>query len=57
MAFVVCQAIGLDTSTAMSDYIQLYAGDTGTLAQSLDFIQKTAAEIIAAISHDEVERD
>lgn len=53
VAFVVCQAIGLDTATAMSDYIQLYSGDSGTLAQSLDFIQKTAAEIITAITQEE----
>ena len=27
MAFVVCSAIGLDTSTSSSDYIQLHAGE------------------------------
>lgn len=53
VAFVVSQAIGLETGTATSDYIQLYAGNTETLAGSLDLIQKTAAEIIAAISSDE----
>lgn len=53
VAFVVCQAIGLDTGNAMSDYIQLYSGDSETLAQSLHFIQTTAAEIIAAITHEE----
>jgi len=41
------------TGTATSDYIQLYAGNTETLAGSLDLIQKTAAEIIAAIVSDE----
>lgn len=50
-AFVVCQAIGLDAGTHSADYIQLYAGDADTLAASLDRIQKTAAEIIAAITH------
>lgn len=49
VAFVVCQTIGLDASTAASDYIQLYDGKTETLAASLDRIQKTAAEIIAAL--------
>lgn len=54
VAFVACQAIGLQTGTAASDYIQLYAGPdekaAETLAASLDRIQKTAAEIIAALS-------
>lgn len=50
VAFVVCRAIGLDTGTASSDYIALYQGDTATLSASLDRIQKTAAEIIAAVT-------
>jgi hypothetical protein len=49
VAFVVCQAIGLETGSAASDYIQLYDGKTETLAQSLDRIQHVAAEIIAAL--------
>ncbi len=49
VAFVVCQAAGLDTNTAASDYIQLYAGDKATLAASLDRIQQTATTIITAI--------
>lgn len=53
VAFVVCQAIGLETGTAASDYIQLYAGDKATLAESLDFVQQTAAEIIAAVTAQE----
>jgi len=53
VAFVVSHAIGLDTNTASSDYIQLYAGDKDTLSQSLDRIQKTASRILAAISDDE----
>ena len=53
VAFVVCQAIGLATGTAASDYIQLYDGKTETLAASLERIQKTAAEIIAAIAAEE----
>lgn len=53
VAFVVCHAIGLDTATHASDYIQLYDGDKATLAESLDFIQKTAAEILAAIGDDQ----
>lgn len=51
VAFVVCRAIGLETGTAASDYIQLYDGKAETLAASLDRIQHVAAEIIAAF-HD-----
>lgn len=50
VAFVVCQAYGLDCSTCSSDYIQLYRGTAETLAKSLDRIQKTATRIIDAIS-------
>jgi antirestriction protein ArdC len=50
VAFVVCCAIGLDTNTSSSDYIQLHAGDKDTLAESLTFIQQTAAEILGAIT-------
>ena len=53
VAFVVSHAIGLDTGTASSDYIQLYNGDQNTLSQSLDRIQKTATEIITALQTDE----
>lgn len=49
VAFVVCQAIGLETGSAASDYIQLYDGKPETLAASLDRIQHVAADIIAAI--------
>ena len=49
VAFVVCQSIGLETGTAASDYIKLYSGDRETLTASLQFIQQTACEIIAAL--------
>jgi hypothetical protein len=49
VAYVICQAIGLDTNTAVADYVTLYQGDARTLAASLDRIQKTATEIIMAI--------
>lgn len=52
VAFVVCEAIGLTTGSASADYVQLWGGDTKTLAASLDRIQRTAAEIIAAIGPD-----
>jgi hypothetical protein len=49
VAFVVSSAIGLDANTSSSDYIQLHAGDKATLAESLSFVQQTAAEILKAI--------
>jgi len=52
VAFVVCQAIGLENGTAAADYIRLHNGDSDTLGESLDHIQKTAAEIIAAITNE-----
>lgn len=55
VAFVVCEAIGLASNGAAADYIQLYNGDKGTLAASLDRIQKTATAIIAAIAEAPVE--
>ena len=50
VAFVVCEAAGLDTNTASADYIRLYSGDKVTLAESLHFIQSTAAAILTAIA-------
>lgn len=52
VAYVVCQAIGLETTTASSDYIHLYQGTVETLAESLERIQHAASEIIAAIGPD-----
>ena len=49
VAFVVSSAIGLDTNTSSSDYIQLHAGDKATLAESLAFIQQTASVILQTI--------
>ena len=49
VAFVVCHAIGLETGTAASDYIQLWQGDKATLSESLQFIQSTAIQILTAI--------
>ena len=45
VAFVVCQAIGLETNKASSDYIQLYDGNNNTLLDSLEYIQTTASMI------------
>lgn len=49
VAFVVGASIGLDTNTSSSDYIQLYAGDRATLAESLAVIQQSASLILGAI--------
>ena len=49
VAFAVCKAKGLDSTVRSADYIKLYRGSTVTLSESLDFIQKTAAEIIEAL--------
>ena len=40
VAFVVSQAIGLDTGSASADYIHLYHGNAALLAESLEVIQK-----------------
>lgn len=53
VAFVVCQAVGLETGTAASDYIQLYSGDRDTLAESLALVRDVASDIIAAIKSPE----
>jgi hypothetical protein len=52
VAFVVSQAVGLETSTASSDYIRIYSGDKETLAQSLDRIQQAACRIIDAVTEE-----
>lgn len=50
VAYVVAQAVGLDTGTASSDYIQLYQGDKEQLTQSLDAVRKAASLILEAIT-------
>jgi hypothetical protein len=46
VAYVVCQAAGLETNGAAADYIALYNGDKKTLAESLSIIQVTSAKIL-----------
>ncbi len=53
LAFVLCQAIGLEAVNAAADYIQLYLGSKETLLESLQRIRETAAEIIGAITKKE----
>ena len=55
VAFIVCHAIGLETGTASSDYIQLYHGDAKLLTESLEVVQRTASIILGAISPEDVE--
>lgn len=50
VAFIVASAIGLNTNSASSDYIQIYDGTVETLEASLDAIRKTASEIIIALA-------
>jgi antirestriction protein ArdC len=50
VAFVVCQAIGLETGTAAADYIQLWHGDADLLRESLQAVQQTAAVILGGIA-------
>jgi hypothetical protein len=52
VAHAVCHAFGIDTRKSSSDYIQLYAGGTEALSQSLQAIQTTAAQIIVEMSRD-----
>lgn len=50
VAYVVSQGIGLEVGTASADYILHYDGDKAALARSLSRIQRTASEILTAIS-------
>ncbi len=49
IAFVIGEAVGLDTGTASADYIHLYHGNASLLAESLEVIQQTSAVILAAL--------
>ena len=50
VAFVVGQAIGLETNSASWDYVKLYDGDKDTLSQSLRHIQQVSTEILSGIT-------
>jgi len=52
VAFVVSQAIGLETNRAASDYIQLYAGSKETLLASLEAIRGTSVVLLDALMED-----
>jgi antirestriction protein ArdC len=51
IAFVVGTTIGLNTGSAASTYIQLYAGNAALLTESLEVIQKTSALILSALEN------
>jgi hypothetical protein len=50
VAFIVCQAIGLEMGRVASDYIQMYAGNAALLAESLEVVQRASAVILDAIT-------
>lgn len=50
VAFVVSQAIGLETNSASWDYVKMYNGDQDTLSQSLGHIQQVSTEILSGIT-------
>lgn len=49
IAFVVAQAIGLNTGHSSANYIRLYNGDAALLAERLEVIQQTSAAILSAL--------
>jgi antirestriction protein ArdC len=49
-AFVVCQAVGLATGSAASDYIQLWNGDVEVLTESLGYIRQAASHMLEALT-------
>jgi antirestriction protein ArdC len=52
VAYVVCQAIGLETGTAAQDYIQLHRGDAKLLLESLYYVRLAASRILGGILED-----
>jgi antirestriction protein ArdC len=51
-AFVVTSAIGLETGSASSDYIQIWSGDAAVLIESLSFIRQAASLLLEALTDD-----
>jgi hypothetical protein len=49
VAFVVCQAVGLETGSSSADHIALWHGDASLLRESLEAVQQTAAVILGAL--------
>ena len=53
VAFVVCNAIGLETGSAAQDYIGLYGGDAKLLSESLEYVQRTSTHILNSLGADD----
>jgi antirestriction protein ArdC len=49
-AFVVCHAIGLETGSAATDYIQIWNGDAQLLMESLSYVRRAASQMLAALT-------
>jgi hypothetical protein len=49
IAFIIGNAVGLETGTKSADYIQLYHGNASLLTESLEVIQQASAVILAAL--------
>ena len=49
VAFIVCEAVGLESTHAACDYIQLYRGDRETLEASLERIQGAAHAVLERV--------
>jgi hypothetical protein len=52
VAYVVCQAIGLEAGTAAADYIQLHRGNAKLLLESLNYVRLAASRILDGILED-----
>lgn len=55
VAYVVCQAAGLDSRSASSDYVLLHQGDRQLLMASLECIRQTATTIINGLEEQQHE--
>jgi hypothetical protein len=49
VAYTVCRACGIDSTTRSADYIQLYRGTAETLFESLGYVHQAATQIISAL--------
>lgn len=49
VAYAICLACGIDSTTRSADYIQLYRGSEETLKESLTHVQQAATEIISGL--------
>lgn len=50
VAYVVCEAVGLKTGSAASDYIQLWNGNADVLTDSLNYIRQVASQMLEALA-------